>query len=597
MSKPIQRSLSAWLFWLASCGLVLGQIKVETSFEPSTITQANHSTYKVVINGSQQSPSGAVPSVDGLRFSPQPRTLKSASFINGVPSIRFELSFTVSPERQGSFIVPPWNMKVGNQSYTAPASKLEVLPPNQQDKIKQAQERQQQADLRQAAFLEFSSPRSFLFEGETVQASVSLFLWERLPVTRIEQVPSKNGSGFSMTELGQPSEQRNVRKNNKTYSVYTWNFGLTGALPGRHNLSFDSIIRIRVRNNRNSTFSNPFFNDPFFGFGREEGLNVSSNSTPFEVRALPLANRPSTFQGAIGSLSILSSIDRDRVSVGDPVRLTCKISGTGNLAAIPAPSPSLGEEFKVGPPAFSFEGEMNTKHSGSQTFEFIITPLQAGLLEIPPIAFSFFQPEEERYYTLATDAHSLRVDPGEKWLAPPSTAKGTTTQSVRMSTQGLFQTESEPGEWNVKLAIADPFHSRTFWLSQLILTGILSGVIFLRIKRLNPKEEARRQREKHLETKTREALKHKDVSGFHQALRRRIRLRVGIACKHPNASALSSSEIINILNHKGYPSNLVNGIIELLKICDELEYAGSSSDVYSIEETYQKSQAILSKIK
>jgi len=160
------KSFIPWLFCLASCGLVLGQINVETSFEPPTITQANSSTYKVVINGSQQSPSGAVPSVDGLRFSPQPRTLKSASFINGVPSIRFELSFTVSPERLGSFVVPPWSVKVGNQTYTVPAAKLEVLPPNQQDKIKQAQKRQQQADLRQAAFLEFSCPRSFLLKGK-----------------------------------------------------------------------------------------------------------------------------------------------------------------------------------------------------------------------------------------------------------------------------------------------------------------------------------------------------------------------------------------------------------------------------------------------
>ena len=357
------------------------------------------------------------------------------------------------------------------------------------------------------------------------------------------------------------------------------------------------MIRIRVRNNRNSTFSNPFFNDPFFGFGREEVLTVSSDSTPLEIRALPPANRPLNFQGAIGNLSILSSIDRDRVSVGDPVRLTCKISGNGNLAAIPAPSLSLGEEFKVGPPAFSFEGDMNTKHSGIQTFEFIITPLQAGLLEIPPVAFSFFQPEEEKYYTLATDTHPLRVDPGEKWVAPPSPATGTTTQPARKSTQDLFQTESEPGDWKEKLTISDPLRSNTFWLSQLILTGILSGVIFFRIKRLNPREEARRQREKRLETKTREALKHKDVSGFHQALRRRIRLRVGIACKHPNASALSSSEIINLLNRKRYPTDLVNGIIELLKICDELEYAGGSNDVSGIEETYQKSQAILSKIK
>ena len=56
-----------------------------------------------------------------------------------------------------------------------PPARLQVLPPNQKDKLKQAQQRKQQADLREAAFLEFSCPRPFLFEGETVAAKVSLF--------------------------------------------------------------------------------------------------------------------------------------------------------------------------------------------------------------------------------------------------------------------------------------------------------------------------------------------------------------------------------------------------------------------------------------
>ena len=108
-----------------------------------------------------------------------------------------------------------------------PPARPQVLPPNQKDKLKQAQQRKQQADLREAAFLEFSlPPHFFLFEGETVAAKVSLFLWNRLPVTRIEQIPTKSGSGFSMTELGQPVEQRDVKRFNKTYSVYSWNFGL-----------------------------------------------------------------------------------------------------------------------------------------------------------------------------------------------------------------------------------------------------------------------------------------------------------------------------------------------------------------------------------
>ena len=122
------------------------------------------------MHGTQKNPIGSVPSVDGLNFSTPPRTLRSASFVNGVPSVRFELSFTVTPERQGDFTVPNWNITVGNETYKAPKAQLTVLPPNQKDKLRQEQERQQQANLKQAAFLEFICPRPFLFEGETVAA-------------------------------------------------------------------------------------------------------------------------------------------------------------------------------------------------------------------------------------------------------------------------------------------------------------------------------------------------------------------------------------------------------------------------------------------
>ena len=101
MSQMINKFLPPFLFWLTSLGLAHGQIRVEATFEPQNITSANTTIYKIVVHGTQQSPLGAVPSVDGLTFSSPPRTLRSASFINGVPSIRFELSFTVTPQKQG----------------------------------------------------------------------------------------------------------------------------------------------------------------------------------------------------------------------------------------------------------------------------------------------------------------------------------------------------------------------------------------------------------------------------------------------------------------------------------------------------------------
>lgn len=587
-----------WLFVLFTPALSSAEaVRIETSFDPPNITLANTSTYKIVVHGSQQGPVGGLPTIDGLRFSNPPQTFRSASFINGVPSVRFELSFTVTPQREGTFVVPTLQLTIEGKSYQAPAAKLSVVPPTQADKIRQAERRNQENNLKQAAFLEFQCPRPFLFKGETVEATVSLFLWDKLPVTRIDQVPLKIGDGISMTELGQPNEERGVRRFNKSYSVYSWKFGLTGALPGKHDLSFGSSIRVRVRNNRNSRLSNPFFNDPFFGFGREESLEIKSQLQQLEIRPLPSLLRPMGFQGAIGKLSINSSLDTNRVSVGDPIKLTLTISGSGNFAAMPAPKLSIGENFKVGPPAFSFEGNEATMQKGSQTFEFVVTPLQAGLIDIPSVDFSFFDPSEEKYFSIHSQSHSIRVDPGEIWTDPKQNNLSTQNSVPSVSRQDLFQTESEPGQWEENLTTPKPLKSSIFWITQFGCTIVAASILIFRIRRKNPKLELRKQKEKLLDGKIREALKHKDTSGFHQALRRKIRLRVGIACDQTNTSALSSLEIINLLRQKQFPENVVTDILNLLKVCDDLEYAQNPNNVTTLELVFKNAAATLKNIK
>uniref|UniRef100_UPI0038998891 BatD family protein n=1 Tax=Candidatus Chordibacter forsetii TaxID=3381758 RepID=UPI0038998891 len=105
--------LILWLIILVTPALSSAEaVRIETSFDPPNITLANTSNYKIVVHGSQQGPVGGLPTIDGLRFSNPPQTFRSASFINGVPSVRFELSFTVTPQREGTFIVPALQLNI-----------------------------------------------------------------------------------------------------------------------------------------------------------------------------------------------------------------------------------------------------------------------------------------------------------------------------------------------------------------------------------------------------------------------------------------------------------------------------------------------------
>jgi len=595
----MNRNVFFFLACMMPCLVCLGNqaLRVEARFEPSTISLTNITTYKVVVHGSQEPPVGSIPALPGLRFSPNPRTFRSASFINGVPSIRFELTFQVTPEREGTFDFPSWSMRVGKHTSTAPSARLNVLPPNQSDRIRQAAEKQQQQDLREAAFIELNCPRTFLYEGETTEAQISLFLWERLPVTRIEQIPTKTGVGISMTELGQPNEQRNLRLKNKTYTSYSWTVGLTGTMKGVQNFSLSSILRVRVKAQRNSPLQSPFFNDPFFGFGREQGLEVKTDNISMEVRPLPQKGRPENFNGAIGSFTFETSVDKNRVSLGDPVRLTLKIKGKGNFSAMPAPELSLGPNFRSGPPAFHFDGASSTMYGGEQSFDYVITPLISGLLEIPTIEFSFFDPELETYETLHSSAHSVRVDPSDDWVKPEVLNTADNSGQTTRPTPSLFQTEQEPGQWVSRINIPNPLYSQLFWIINIIGFTLFVFLLFRKMRNKDPWLEKLKLKDKALQVRLKDCVKLTDRDGFYQSLKRMIRLRITMIFPKTNISALSTSELINLLHTQGFPPNVTDEISQLLHLCETKEYAGSDRSDESLDSLFSRARQIIRQIK
>ncbi len=571
-------------------------LRIESSFQPPSITISNNSVYKVIIYGSQENPQGALPQVDALIISNSPQTFRSASFINGVPSVRLEMSFQVKPKKMGKHTIPSWPLKIGSKTLQVPACTLEVLSPNQQDKIRQVAEEKQKADLKQACFIEFTNPRSFLFEGETVSGLISLYIWDRLPVSRIERAPQKDGDAFSLTELGQPQEKRNQTKYNKLYSVFSWPIGLTAAIAGKHQIVFNTAVRVRVKSRGNSPFGSPFFNDPFFGFGREESLNVTSEPQSIEVKSLPTSGRPDSFQGAIGAFSTRSIVDNDRVSLGDPVRLFFEIEGQGNFAAMPAPNFESNANFKIGPPAFSFEGNELTKHQGKQRFEYILTPLTPGLLKIPAVSFSYFDPVKEKYFISNSQEHPLRVDPGETWI-DTTNEDNQIEETFSIPTTDLFQTENEPGEWVKKIQNKTLLDSPAFWATQCIPFLCVCGLIFYGRKRKRTGRDIFRQKQSALKKQMKEAVEYKDSTLFYRATRERLRLEIGTFYKHTNPSSLSSNELTTLLKRGLNEDSVISQIQEILHISDSHEFAETENERQSLDSLFRKINNLLKKIR
>ena len=579
------------------------QIRIESSFEPSSITLSRQTIYKVTIRGSRQSPRGNLPSVQGLAISRNPTTSTSVSLVNGVASMRLDLSFVVKPERVGTFTIPPWNMEVGGEKHAVPASSLRVLPPSQEDLLREEAIRKQEEDLRQAVFIEINLPKDYMFEGETLLGSIDVYVWERLPLSREpSNFPRKTGDAFSQSEFRNYLKKRASPRYGKNYIVYSWPVALTAAMEGTHELSYETLVNVRVRSQRGSITGNPFFQDPFFrdpflGFGRSQAIPVVSEKKAVQVKPLPMEGRHESFKGAIGTFTTTVEGEKERITVGDPVPVKFLVSGKGNFGVMPAPEIPSSDNFKVQPPAFSFEGDENLKHEGTQRFEYVFTPLSPGKLEIPAIPFSYFDPELESFVLASGEPTPIRVDPGETWVEPDSAPFSMDSGNKPTLARNLFQTENEPGVWMESLATTPVIKTPIFWYAQIGPLLCFAGLISWRLTQRRGDKDTRAKRVAKFRNEMKAAIRFNDPKGFFRAARGSVRENIGGLVQNERPETLSKDDMIGILNERNADQEIIEGVSDLLDASDAREFAGSMRDETSLKEWHGKIKKLLKRIR
>ena len=93
--------------------------------------------------------------------------------------------------------------------------------------------------------------------------------------------------------------------------------------------------------------------------------------------------------------------------------LKLKITGSGNFDRVNAPALEKSDVWKTYKPSAKFEAEDSAGYSGTKTFEQALVPTQSGKLQIPALAFSFFDPQTRQYVTRTAAPVSVEVAPGQ----------------------------------------------------------------------------------------------------------------------------------------------------------------------------------------
>lgn len=119
------------------------------------------------------------------------------------------------------------------------------------------------------------------------------------------------------------------------------------------------------------------------------------------VASLPLP-APAGFTGAVGAFTLAVAPASAQAEVGRAVPVTATLAGDGNFG-------DFAFALALPLPGCHVDGIVAVPGSGGRAFRLDVLPLREGLRELPPLAFTAFDPQRGGYATVASPAVPLAV--------------------------------------------------------------------------------------------------------------------------------------------------------------------------------------------
>ena len=348
---------------------------------------------------------------------------------SGQPSSLTEATFLLVAEAPGRLVLPPFVATVGTQRVTASVNAVDVhgggvLPP----------------DVIVRAWLDRRArgASDTLFVGQQVDYVVDVQLNETAR-QRLRRNPTffpPEMPGVLAYDLAAPAAVTHVGR--RCFETLSYRRALFPLFAGRTVIAPAAL-----------TYSLPLSTS---FFSREESFELRTDSVRFIALDVPLAGRPPDFGGTVGEVIAATRLSATAARMGDPVVVTLRLEGEGNVKLWPRPPLKLGwatvanGEERV---------EVDTSHArvrGSKEFDWLVTPRQPGRQDVPAMRYPYFSPERIAYDSASTKALTLDI-------AAASLAEIDSTPVTRLGIRRILRDQaplpvpSRPWYW-LMLAIA-----------------------------------------------------------------------------------------------------------------------------------------------
>ncbi len=525
---------------------------VTATVDRSTVTLGEVVTLSLSFNGAQVGQPG-LPTLPNFQLTGSGSSF-SLDAVRGVAQQVF--TYQLAPTQAGDLVIPSFQFKAGNEALVTPPIAVKVIKPGPAVAAPGA--------AMPASFVKLVVPKPQLFVGEVSEVEVHVYFQEG----RLTQYPSvPTDPGFTVGKWPKHQETR-ANVSNQVYNLVIFKLPLTSVKSGQLNLGPAAVLLLVPDRARRPDI-----------FGRWPEREVRMESEKVMVQALPVPsqNVPASFAGAVGSFTLTVTAGPTSLAAGDPITVRAQIRGRGALDAVKLPPQPQWNDFKTYPPSAQIEGADQNNFAGTKTFEQVVVPERAGIKVLPPLAFSFFDPNQRAFRTLTGPAVPLNVTaPVGGYAALPNLPGVTNNSAAAQPVTDLAHIRPYLGPASVS---SELFSSPVFLGVQLLPPVFWLGMWLLRRRRERLENDPRLRRRQDVARSIRSGLgelreqaETKNSEAFFATLLRLLQEQIGERVDRPG-TGLTEAVIEEILRPAGAPQELCDEVREIFHAGNLARYA------------------------
>ncbi len=567
----------------------------------NTLSLDEQLTLQVSISGNVSSiPTPKIPAFDGFTAYSSGRS-QNISIINGKVTSSVIFTYILVPQRVGTFTIPPITLKFKGKTLSTQPITVKVTASQQKTTVPFVPKGgvpsdKPQITKRKDIFITVSVDKTKAFVNQQITLTFRFYRKAGINLLSQPYYSPPDTTGFWKEDLP-PQRTYNTVIDGVRYVVTEIKTALFPISSGRYKIG-SAQLECKVED-----FSTQdFFSDDFFRSFFSEGKRKVLHTQPIIINVLPLpkVSKPKGFTGAVGEYKVSMTVDKNQGKVNEPITLSVKISGLGNIKTVSLPPLKPVSGFKKYETVSSFNiQKQNYIVGGSKVYKTILVPQTSGKLTIPGIEFSYFNPKTKTYRVLKTAPLDLNILPSEKKVVSAPVYPGLSPSEVK-----VFKGDIRFIKTKFKLKSQSTLMFSNFYYLFAHMLGIMGLFLFWMINKRKEviKKDMASFRIKKASSEARKRLKNaynflniKKKNEFYQQLTEALlkyisdKLTISIG-------TLTTDVIEKELIKKNIPEELINHLKELLQKADFARFAPSQIDINTMKNDFSFASEVITKL-